>query len=94
METHYSPLVLKAPLNDTGHNNGQRLPQFDGIGPIATQKNVNKMNEFMDLEEVDHDDFKIRFFSQIFPGEVKKWYRGLEIGSFIDLHQFHQLFLS
>ena len=50
-------------------------------------------NDFVDLEEVDHEDEKMRLFSQIFSNDVKKWFRGLVAGSIHDFQEFKQTFL-
>ena len=36
----------------------------------------------------------MRFFSQTLSGEVKKWFKGLKVGSIVDLAVFHRLFLN
>lgn len=63
MEARYAPLVLPAQLHDLPLNYGQRLPQYDGIGEFTAKQHVDKVIDFMDLEEVDHDDVKIRVFA-------------------------------
>lgn len=77
----YAPLNMQAPLHVLPHNYGQRLPEFDGTEPTTTQKHINKMNDFADLEEVDRDDVRMRLLAQSLSGEVRKWYRSLTVVS-------------
>ena len=44
-------------------------------------KHLDKLNDFIDLEEVDHEDAKLELFVQSFSGEVKKWFRSLPTGN-------------
>jgi len=54
---------------------------------------VERFNDFIDLEEVDHEDVKMRLFAQSFSGEVKKWFRGLREGSINTFQVFETTFL-
>jgi len=54
---------------------------------------VERFNDFIDLEEVDHEDVKMRLFAQSFSGEVKKWFRGLRAGSINTFQVFETTFL-
>lgn len=49
------------------------------------------MNDVFDIQEVD---VKMRLFSQSLGGDVKKWFRGLPVGSIAKLDAFHQTFLA
>jgi len=51
-------------------------------------------NDFVDLEEVDYDDVKMRLFAQSFVGEVKKWLKGLAVGSILNFPGFETFFLK
>lgn len=39
------------------------------------------MDDFINLEEVDKDDAKMRLMAHSFSGDVKNWFRGLVVGS-------------
>lgn len=52
------------------------------------------MSDFIDLEEVDHDDVKMRLLAQIFSGEVKKWLRGFPTASITSFQQLERSFLA
>jgi len=73
----FVPLALLGQLAALPQTYGQRLPLFDGSPGVTTQQHIDKMGYFIDLEEVDEDDYKIRILAQSFSGDVKKmvpWY--------------------
>ena len=52
------------------------------------------MAYFIDLEEFDEDDYKIRLMAQNFSGDVKKWLRGLGVGLNDTPQRLNELFLA
>ena len=42
-----------------------------------------------DLQEVDEADVKMRLFTHSLGGDVKKWFRGLPVGSITNFVYFH-----
>ena len=71
-----------------------RIPQFDGTGNMTSQKHVDNMNDFFDLQEVDEEDVKMRLFSQRLNGEVRKWFKAFPTTSLNDISSFHLSFLN
>lgn len=59
----YASLNISFPLHELLKNYDQRLPQFHGIGDITTRKHVNKIIDFIDLEEFNREDVKLRLFA-------------------------------
>lgn len=90
----YASLNLSFPLHELLKNYDQRLPQFDGTGDITTRKHAGKIIDFIDLEEVDHEDAKLRLFAQSLSGKARKWYRSLIARSIPDFQQFQIIFLN
>ena len=43
----------------------------------STEEHLVWFLDWIDLEEVDYDDVKVRLFSQILAGEARKWYKNL-----------------
>ena len=84
MENWFSPLILPSQLHPFPDNYAQRIRQFGAEGNITAQQHLDIFLDFIDLEEVDDEDVKIRLFAQIFLGDVKKWFRGLQANSIID----------
>ena len=48
----------------------------------------------IDLEEVDHDDAKMRLFAQSLSGEEKLWFKDLPARSIPTFESFQTLFLD
>lgn len=63
MATRYAPLVLPAQLHDFPLDYDQRLLEYDDTREVTTKQHVDKVSDFVDLEEVDHDDVKIKLFA-------------------------------
>jgi hypothetical protein len=94
MAARYAPLVLAAPLHAMPQDYQTRLPQFDATGPLNAQQHVDKMNDYLDLQEVDEVDVQMRLFAQSLTGEVKKWFKALPAASIPDLVAFQRSFLD
>ena len=77
----FSLLALPAVLHDPPLNYAHRISLYDGEGNVTAKYHVGKFDDFMDLEEVDYEDVKLRLFSQSLSGEAKKWYKDLPAGS-------------
>ena len=92
MASRFTPLSLHAQLHDLPQGYSQRIRTFGAEGDITTQQHLDKFNDFIDLEEVDHEDAKMRLFAQSFYGDVKKWIRGLATGSTHDFQEFEIAF--
>ena len=89
-----APLVLPAQLHDLPQGYSQRIKTYGAEGDVSTQQHIIRFNDFCDLEEVDHEDAKMRLFAQSLTGEVKEWFRGLPAGSIHSFHEFETIFLG
>ena len=63
-------------------NYAQRITLYDVEGNLSSRQHVDKFDEFIDMEEVDYEDVKMRLFTQILFGEAKKWFRDFLARSF------------
>ena len=72
----------------------QRISLNDGEGNVTTKYHVGKFDDFIDLEEVDYEDVKMRLFAQSLSGEAKKWYKDLPAGSIPNFAGFQTIFLE
>lgn len=63
MASRFNPLVLLAQLHDLPQGYSQIIRTFGAEGDITTQQHLDKFNDFVDLEEVDHEDSKMILFS-------------------------------
>jgi hypothetical protein len=62
MVARFSPLIMPSQLHDFPQNYNQRINLYDVEGNISSQKHMDWFNDFVDLEEVDYADAKIRLF--------------------------------
>jgi hypothetical protein len=91
----YKPLNLPPILHDLPVNYINNLPRFDGENEeITVEKDVQNLEDFLDLYEVEDDDVNIRMFSLSLGGKVKDWFKNLLVASIINFHQFMQVFLD
>ena len=63
MASMFTPLILPAQLHDLPKGYSQSIRTFSAEGYITTQQHLDKFNDFIDLEEVDHEDVGMRLFS-------------------------------
>ena len=54
---------------------------------------MDQFNDFIDREEVDDEDVKLRLFAQSFNSEVRKWYKALTPRSIHNWNEFGYVFL-
>ena len=65
-----------------------------GKGNVSAKYHVGKFDDFIDLEEVDDGDVKMRLFAQSLSGEAKKWYKDLQPRSIPNFFGFQTAFLE
>jgi hypothetical protein len=58
-------------------NYSQRIILYDAEGNVSAEKHLDWFNDFVDLEEVDYADAKMRLFAQRLLGDVRKWFKAL-----------------
>ena len=92
--TRFAPLDLLAVLHDLPLNYAQRISLYDGEGNVTAKYHVGKFDDFIDLEEVDYEDVKLRLFAQSLSREAKKWYKYLLVGSIRNFDAFQTTFLE
>jgi hypothetical protein len=94
MATRFSPLVLPIQLHDFPQQYNQRIKLYDVEGNVSSQKHLYYFNDFVDLEEVDYEDVKMRLFAQRLAGEERKWFRSLPATSILNFEFFETNFLA
>jgi hypothetical protein len=77
----YSPLVLPVPLHNLPKNYMNNLPKFMGEGDLTATEQINVFDQFTDNLGLEHEDVYSRLLVQTFKGEVRTWFRGLQVGS-------------
>ena len=88
MVARFAPLGLPVVLHDLPQNYSQRISLFDGEGSITAKQHVAKFEDFVDLEEVNYIDVKMRLFSQSLSGEAKKWFKYFSAASILTFQAF------
>ena len=63
MDARYAPLDIGGQIHGLPLNYGQRQIQFDGTGYYTIHQPIDKLNDFTNLEEVDHVDVRLRLFA-------------------------------
>ena len=94
MAARFSPLTLPVVLIVLPQNYAQRIVLYDGEEIFFAQQHMNKLSDFIDLEEVVDDDANMRLLAQFFFEEVKKWFRGLQEGSLHNYNVFDTYFIG
>ena len=59
----FSPLALPLVLHDLPLKYAQIIALYDGEGNVSARYHVGKFDDFIDLEEVDDEDVKMRLFT-------------------------------
>jgi len=93
MAAQFSPLVLPTILHDLLQNYAQRIRLYGAEEDITAQQHFDRFSDFVDLEEVDYEDIKMRLFLKSFSGEVKNWFRGLTTGTIRTYQELETAFL-
>ena len=81
MASRFTPLALPTQLHDLPQNYAQRIKSFGNEGDVTTQQHLDKFIDFTYLKDVDHEDAIMILFSQSFTGELKKWFKSLNVGT-------------
>jgi hypothetical protein len=68
MAAIFSPLVLFSQLHDFPQDYNPRIKLYDVEGNISSQNHLEWFNDFIELEEVDFKDVKMRLFTQCLAG--------------------------
>ena len=75
MANRFAALRLIVALHDLPLGYSHRLKQFNGERGYSAEEHLGWFLYWINLEEVDHDDVKLKLFSQILLGEARKWYK-------------------
>ena len=59
----FAPLALPLFLHNLPMNDAQRSALYDGEWNVSVRYHVDKFDKFIDLEEVEDEDVKMRLFA-------------------------------
>lgn len=65
---------------------------FNGERGYSVEEHLGWFSEWGNLKEIDHDDVKMRVFTQSLTGEARKWFRGLQNATIADFPNLETLF--
>jgi hypothetical protein len=63
MATRFTPLILSTQLHDFPHNYSQQIRLYDVEGNVSAHRHLDWFNDYVDLEEVDYANAKLRLFA-------------------------------
>ena len=77
MATKFAPLVLPAQLHNLPQNYSEIIKCFGVVeGDVITQQHLDRFNDFIDLEEVDHEDVNMSLFLRYFKEKLENGLEG------------------
>jgi len=83
----YKPLNLPPLSHAFPKNHDLYLPIFYGdYNDITAERHVLNFESFLELFEVDEEDFSIRLFALYLQGKVKSWFKTLHDARISDFH--------
>ena len=71
MAVKFAPLAFPIVLHDLPLNYSHKISLYDGEIIFTTRQHMDRFEDFIDLEEVDHDDANMRLFARSLFGEEK-----------------------
>ena len=88
----YTPLNLHVVLHDLPLLYSQRLRQFNGERGYSAKEHLEWFSDWKNLEEVDHDNVKVKLFAQFLAGEERRWFTNLPYHSILNYQAFKDTF--
>ena len=92
MANKFTPIRLPVVLHNLPLGYSTGLRKFYRERGYSTEENMGWLLDWVDLEEVDHDDVKFILFFQTLLGESRKWYRNLTNDSILRYQAFEDAF--
>ena len=90
----YAPLVLPHSMNylPTG-NYLKYMPKFTREEDISVEEHLATFYSYANNLNIENQDVWMRVFVQSLDGEVRKWFRGLTLGSIVGIEALDDVFL-
>ena len=91
----YKPLVLPLIFQPLPAELINKLPSFnEENSKITADQHVQKLEDVLELYEIEEFDVRIRIFSLSLQGNAKSWFKNLLAASIFSFHQFARVFLD
>ena len=85
----YKPLVLPLIFQPLPTELIDKLPLFnEENSKITADQHVQKLEDVLELYEIEEDDVRIRMFALSLQGNAKSWFKNLPVASIFSFHQF------
>jgi hypothetical protein len=92
--TRYAPLILPHPMNPLPTGDYLKyMPKFTGEGDVTAEEHMAAFYSYANNLNIENEDVWMRFFIQSLDGEVRKWFRGLTLGSIDGIEALDSAFL-
>ena len=92
MANRFSPICLPMALHKLPLRYASRLRKLYGERGYSAKEHLGWFSDWADLEEVYHDDVKVRLFTQTLLIEGRKWYKNLADDSILNYQSFEDAF--
>jgi hypothetical protein len=90
----YAPLVLPHPMNPLPARDYLKyMPKFTREGDIISEEHLVAFYSYANNLNIENEDVWMRVFVQSLDGEVRKWFRGLALGSIAGIEALDSAFL-
>jgi hypothetical protein len=90
----YAPLILPHPMNPLPAGDYLKyMPKFTGEGDVTAEEHLAAFYSYADNLNIENEDVWMRVFFQILDGKVRKWFRGLALGSIAGIEALDSAFL-
>jgi hypothetical protein len=90
----YAPLILPQPTNPFPVRDYLKyMPKFTGEGDITMEEHLATFYSYANNLNIGNEDVWMRVFVQSLDGEVRKWFRGLALGSIVGIEALDNAFL-
>jgi hypothetical protein len=90
----YAPLVLPHPMNPLPTGDYLKyMPKFTREGDVTAEEHLAAFYSYADSLNIENEDVWMRVFVQSLDGKVRKWFRGLALGSIAGIEALDSAFL-
>jgi len=90
----YAPLILPQPMHPLPVGDYLKyMPKFTGEEDVTGEEHLAAFYSYADNINIEHEYVWMRVFIQSLDGDVRKWFRGLALGSIAGIEALDSVFL-
>lgn len=94
MTNRYAPLQLPANAAALPQDYQSKISYFDSTGHFTAIQNARRMKDHFENYEIDDDSVRMRIFVQSLTGDVRTWFRSLNVNTITTPDELYQAFTS